>query len=319
MSQIGTSASPSPVFFRPSSVLPPIYLRSTSYTGDGGRTEKQRRNSVGSIDVVAGRTGEGEGQRANPVAGAHVDFHCNDLSPSGTSYYQTETDTNGLFWITGIKGKLLGVKVRKEGYYSCLPFGTNFFYSGENENFVPHADAPIVFHLKKKSPGVPLVSLKQNYRVPRDGTPLGVDLTTGKATIGGSGDLVVQCWTEDEGKPSGAKYDWRCRIAPSGGFVATEEQFPFTAPEQGYIPAAEIEMHADRSDWKSDATLKFYYRLADGQYGRMTFSMIAGGHHFCIIDSLLNPSASRNLEPLRAEPKGPTLPPGVTEVIPDFK
>jgi hypothetical protein len=29
----------------------------------------------------------------------------------------------------------------------------------------------------------------------------------------------------------------------------------------------------------------------------MIFSMIAGGHHFCMINSVLNPSGSRNLEP----------------------
>ncbi len=36
--------------------------------------------------------------------------------------------------------------------------------------------------------------------------------------------------------------------------------------------------------------------MADGRYGRMTFSMIAGGQHFCMIDSFLNPSGARNWE-----------------------
>ena len=298
--------------------IPPTTPRLLPYTNSGQLPEAVQR-VLDEWRTPIEFYGRAVDENTNPVARAYVNFDCNDLSPSGTSYYHTETDTNGLFSITGIKGKLLAVKVHKEGYYSCLPFGANFFYSGENENFVPHADVPVVFHLRKKSEGVPLVSLKQNYRVPRDGTPLEIDLTTGKATIRGGGDLVVQCWTEDEGQPSGAKYDWHCRVTPSGGFVATEEQFPFTAPDQGYAPAAEVQMPADRPDWKSDVALKFYYRLADGRYGRMTFSMIAGGQHFCMVDSFLNPSGSRNLEPMEAKPPAPVLPPGMRAVIPEFK
>jgi hypothetical protein len=84
---------------------------------------------------------------------------------------------------------------------------------------------------------------------------------------------------------------------PGGGLVRTNEEFAFLAPESGYEPSFEINMLADRPDWNSQVDLKFYYLLRDGRYGRMTFSMIAGGQHFCMIDSVLNPSGSRNLEP----------------------
>ena len=139
--------------------------------------------------------------------------------------------------------------------------------------------------------------MRQNYRVARDGTPLAIDLTNGKATTGGSDNLVVQCWTDDQGKLSGQKYDWHCRVTiPGGGLVLSDEEFPFSAPESGYAPSTEIEMLAARPDWKNDVDLKFFFRLSDGRYGRMTFSMIAGGQHFCMIDSLLNPTGFRNLE-----------------------
>jgi hypothetical protein len=142
-----------------------------------------------------------------------------------------------------------------------------------------------------------LVALKRNYRIPRDGTPFAIDLASGHATKEANGNLVVQCWTQDQGKPRGQKYDWRCRITiPGGGIITTDEEFAFLAPEMGYKPSLEIIMPADRPDWKSDTGLKFYYQLSDGRYGRMTFSMIAGGDHFCLIESFLNPSGSRNLE-----------------------
>jgi hypothetical protein len=79
--------------------------------------------------------------------------------------------------------------------------------------------------------------------------------------------------------------------------VLSDEEFAFLAPENGYALTNEIAMPADRTNWTSDVDLKFYYRLADGRYGKMKFSMIAGGHHFCMIDSVLNPTGSRNLEP----------------------
>jgi hypothetical protein len=69
------------------------------------------------------------------------------------------------------------------------------------------------------------------------------------------------------------------------------------APENGYIPTNEIAMPVDDPNWKSDVDVRFYYLLADGHYGRMKFSMVAGGDHFCLIESYLNPTGSRNLEP----------------------
>jgi hypothetical protein len=237
-------------------------------------------------------------ENTNPVSGVHVDFDCNDLSSNGTSYYHTESDANGLFSIRDITGKFLGVHVSKEGYYSSKGDNDSFYYAGENVNFVPDPSNPVIFHLRKKGAGEKLIEVKQNYRVARDGTPLGIDLTTGKASAGGSGDLVVQCWTEDAGKSSGQKYDWHCLVTvPGGGLVLSDEEFAFLAPEEGYVPSAEIKMPADRPDWRNDVDLRFFYRLADGRYGRMTFSMIAGGDHFCMIDSVLNPTGSRNLEP----------------------
>ena len=108
----------------------------------------------------------------------------------------------------------------------------------------------------------------------------------------------MRCWTQDAGKRSGEKYDWRCVVSiPGGGAVTNNAEFAFEAPEQGYTPSLEIAMPAARADWQDDVDVKFYYRLADGRYGKMTFSMIAGGQHFCMIDSVLNPFGSRNLEP----------------------
>src|SRR6266481_8469900 len=53
-----------------------------------------------------------------PVPNAQIDFSCNDVSATGTSNYRRTSDGNGLFSISRIRGKLLVVKVVKDGYYT---------------------------------------------------------------------------------------------------------------------------------------------------------------------------------------------------------
>jgi hypothetical protein len=170
------------------------------------------------------------------------------------------------------------------------------FYAGENENFVPDVNNPVIYHLRKKGESEPLVLLKQNHRVARDGTPLELDLLHGRPVP--QADLKVQCWTSDQGKKSGEKYDWTCVISlPGGGLLESTNEFDFTAPEVGYRPSYQIQMLASEPDgWRNDVEKKLFFKTGNGLYGRMTFAMIAGGDHFCMIQSYINPSGSRNLE-----------------------
>jgi hypothetical protein len=134
--------------------------------------------------------------------------------------------------------------------------------------------------------------------LPRDGAPLSINLTTGATAASENGDFIVQCWTQDAGKHSGEKYDWRCVVSiPGGGAVTNNDEFAFKAPRDGYAPSLEITMRADNPAWQDTVELKFYYHLANGLYGRMVFTMVAFNQHFCMIESALNPSGSQNLEP----------------------
>lgn len=238
-------------------------------------------------------------ENTNPVAGAEIHFVWTDLSQSGSSERTTTSDHNGLFSLQDVTGKALSVQVSKQGYYAYKNYPVGFFYAGENENFVPDPASPVVFRLKKMGQLQALHNLKKSYKIPRDGTPLRIDLETGKSATGEAGGaLTIRCWTADAGKRRGERYDWHCQLnIPEGGLVLSDKEFDFEAPETGYVASTEITMPADRPDWKNDVDLKLFYRLHDGRYGRMIFSMIAGGQHFCMIDSVLNPTGSRNLEP----------------------
>ncbi len=236
---------------------------------------------------------------SNAVVGAQVSFHWMEKpTTDGSRSSNTESDSEGLFSLHGAFGPTLTVSVSKAGYYTSKSTPDGFRYALGNEPFYPDLRNPVVFHLLKKGSGVSLIAVKRNCGIPRDGTPVSINLKTGATATGENGDMVIQCWTHDAGKRSGEKYDWRCVVSfPGGGAVTNNEEFAFEAPENGYAPSLEIAMPADRPDWQDAVDLKFYYRLADGSYGRMTFSMVAFGHHFCMIDSVLNPTGSRNLEP----------------------
>jgi hypothetical protein len=237
-------------------------------------------------------------ENTNAVAGANVRFSWTDITNENASTARTISDETGLFSLRGKHGRSLTVWVNKAGYYAAQGGQKTFLYTLASEKFAPDSTSPVIFFLKKKGQLEALRVVNRSYKIPRDGTPVRIDLETGKSVTGDSGgDLTVRCWTEDAGKRRGEKYDWRCQVdIPGGGLVISDRELDFVAPENGYVASTEITMPADRPDWKNDVDLKFFYRLRDGRYGRMAFSMIAGGDHFCLVDSFLNPSGSRNLE-----------------------
>jgi hypothetical protein len=188
--------------------------------------------------------------KGEPVSGADIDFGWNNLS--GSPSKKAKSDADGMFSLEGEQGKVLEVKVSKPGYYTSKMDRGYFYYAGKNENFLPDSNNPVIYHLRKKGEAEHLVVLKQNYRVPRDGTPLELDLLHGKQVS--QGDLKVRCWTSDQGKRSGAKYDWTCVITfPGGGLLESTNEFDFVAPEAGYQTSYQIQMFESQPEgWKSD-------------------------------------------------------------------
>ena len=243
-------------------------------------------------------------ENTNAVSNADVHFVWTDLSPKGNSDKQTTSDGNGLFSLRNEAGKHLMVQVSKQGYYSYQPFGAAFFYAGEDQNFVPDAANPVIFRLKKKGVAEPLVHVQapiggaKGFRVARDGTAIEISLTTGKTVSLGEGDFRVQCWTDDQSKPRGEKYDWKCQITvPNGGLVQSTEDLDFQAPSDGYRTSELIDMPANvGGEWSSHVKRNYFLKLADGNYARLSFEMVAGGDHFFQLESFLNPSGSRSLE-----------------------
>jgi hypothetical protein len=155
--------------------------------------------------------------------------------------------------------------------------------------------------LRKRGKTEPLIAIRHNYRIAKDGTPVGIDLTTGKLVQPGLGDIAIQAWTSDQGHQvnSNQPYDWRARIeVPGGGLMQRAGEFDFEAPADGYVGSDEIDMPSTSGpQWRSQASRNYFLKLGKGTYARLEFMMIAEGDHFFRVTSFLNPtSGDRNLE-----------------------
>jgi len=258
-------------------------------------------------------------ENEQPVAATTVDFIWNDLPSeeetanfTGGSFTpfaymhssksQTTSDTQGLFSLVDKKGKRLSVMVNRVGYYSTGDARLQSFEYGDRLAgiFTPDPANPVIFHLRKKGPGVDLVTSQYgvspslDVEMPRDGTPVQVDVLERKT---GQGALKIS-----QTKPpyvnwkQATKWAFRMEI-PGGGFVETTEEFPFEAPESGYQPAVAFNFQAGDTNWTTNLSKDYYIKFGDPvRFGRLhveTSTMMSGAR----LTYAINPDGSRCLEP----------------------
>src|SRR6185436_2366594 len=93
--------------------------------------------------------------------------------------------------------------------------------------------------------------------------------------------IQIECWTHNEDKRRGERYNWRCRVSVPGGRiqVATNES-QFLAPLENYVASDEIEMAMDKAQhWQDDVTRNYFLQFANSTFARLKFRMVAGGDH----------------------------------------
>jgi Carboxypeptidase regulatory-like domain len=249
-------------------------------------------------------------QYNNPIPQATVKLSANDKSFGGRpSEYRRQTDTEGRFSIDGIAGITLAVEVSKPGYRG-IPRSEGrqsssglFEYSVSDASvhgpYRPDKDKPTVFVLYKPGSTETLVTVgERTFHISRDGSPLSISLDQ-KNTH----NVILRCWTNDVGRPAGQqKYDWRFEIdVPNGGLVLRNDSFDLEAPEGGYIPSDTVNMPASlpfgHGGWSGLAERSYFLRFNDGIFARVDLQMHAGGDHFVVWESYLNPEPGhRNLE-----------------------
>jgi len=254
-------------------------------------------------------------QNGAPIEGATATFN---LGPKTLDDYADEskivvlTDANGLFSLTGKAGGGFSLWVSKDGYYSdpdqasaSLPYWrkmmspqTSFNRNGTWQPF-PTEKQPTIFTLTKKGrPAANLVFKHVRIPMPKDGTPVYIDLAQGRVVAAGQGDLQVESWVTDNGKDVVHPYPWKCRVTViGGGLHPRSEHLDFQAPSTGYQTQDEVDMSATAAHWSRDMIKKYFLQIGGNRYVRMHFEMVSGGNNFLNLDYDLNPQpGDHNLE-----------------------
>jgi hypothetical protein len=245
-------------------------------------------------------------EKGDPVPGATVRYSANNNpNPTGEGTKgTTTTDNRGVFSID-TSGIGIFVRVSKDGYYEIPTseshrIGSSAGFSnadkvGRSDHAIPSSNSPAIFTLRKKGQASRLIRVTERpIKIPKNGAPVNIDLTTGR--VAAEGALKVECWTQDDARDSQGHYPWRCRISvPGGGLIKREDAFAFEAPRDGYQSFDDIAPRQDR--WSPDREQQYFVKTADNHFARLNVSIVAGGDHFVTIDSYFNPQAgARNLE-----------------------
>jgi hypothetical protein len=244
-------------------------------------------------------------QYGSAVPLADVKIAANDKPLGGRpSEYTLKSDTDGLFAITGIVGITLSIEVSKPGYQVIPPAdnkvtSSGVFDYGLSSNRGPHhpdKENPVIFTLHKHGPLESLHKVgERNFRIPRDGTPLSISLDQGQTH-----QVILRCWNTDSQRAAGQRqYDWWFEITISNGGLAPQTGLDSEAPPNGYVPNDIVDMPGSlpAEKWHGFIQKSYFIRFDDGIFARAKLEMHAGGDHFVVWESVLNPRpGSRNLE-----------------------
>lgn len=251
-------------------------------------------------------------ENTNPVVGANISFAWSETPErEGEMTETTQSNGEGLFSLRGKHGPSLEVRVSKEGYYASHHGHWGFSYS--SGDFSPDPRNPVIFRMRKQGEGTELITsasgIRPNLpvRAPRDGSPVKVDLI-GKR-LAAVGDLEIR-QVKPEARQWQQATEWSFHMEiPDGGFVEQDEDFPFSAPVDGYKPAVDFKFSKTDSNWNPQFTKGFY--IAFGQPRKYGWLRVESniGQETSFLTYNINPSGSRNLEPSSAAPSRPTVPP----------
>ncbi len=236
-----------------------------------------------------------------PLADAEVVFIVNDESSEGTTEYHKKSDGEGLFALTGVKGKGTAVDVSKKGYYRTKSANSYFHYAGiEDTFFIPDPNNPVVFQLRKKGEAAELVHREKLFTFSIDGTKYCLDLLTGKKVVepNAQSDFAVSFVRSN--KIIDHKFDWEVVFeSANGGFIESNEEFMLEAPETGYQQSLHFGYLASDPNWKRDMERKFFLQSRGGKFYARLEVLIKPKYNeeaAIYLTYYLNPDGSRNLE-----------------------
>jgi len=236
-------------------------------------------------------------EKGTPIEGATAKIGVADKIFQDPTFYTKISNADGLFSITDIHGLSLGINVSKDGYYRLPQSSQNYGYAaGEpSSGPIPTSDHPAIFMLRKKGVGVQLIVKSVSSHLPRDGTPVDIDLEAGKVVSTNTGNLQIELWSNFNQEEPNTPYDWKYQISvPGGGLIARTDDLDFVAPNDGYQTSDANSFTAGQPHYNRRVEKQYFVQLADGKYARMDIS-VGGAVN---ILAYINPtSGDHNLEP----------------------
>jgi hypothetical protein len=236
-------------------------------------------------------------QNSQPVEGAVVILTWSTIG--GTYKKILQTRTNGEFSITEIQGKGISVDVSKEHYRAGSKIRGSFDYGRfQDRHFhVPDKNDPVVFELWKLGDSEPMYYWYLNTDTPIDGNPTWIDVKNGKIKAA-EADIAFATLRSEQPGSRDSSYTLVIKTSDGGGIAMADEEFMFSAPNQGYQQEIKIEEKAGDPKFEGTKKLRFYLKTKDGKYAAVVaeitqFNDPAAGLRMFIY---FNPSGSKNLE-----------------------
>jgi hypothetical protein len=233
-----------------------------------------------------------------PIPAVKVEFSWTDLSSAGNSTAMTLSNSAGAFSLESKTGRVLQVDVNKDGYYKPRNERLKSFdYAGfwEPTYHEPDPAHPVIFHLRSKGKSETLSIGEVHPPVSADGTPTRLNLLNG-GRVAADGQIEIAAITNTEKYPP-RLFDWEASIGvPDGGLIEHNLEFPFEAPQEGYLPKIEFKMPANAPDWKRSLEKTYFIRFGNPpKYGRIHIRL-NGASQKVSLTYAVNPTGSRNLE-----------------------
>lgn len=263
-------------------------------------------------------------QHGDPVPGATVKLFPVD-TPSGDeskSKLTLNSDADGKFSVQGLRGFSLGVQVNKDGYLYLSPLGgpsssalIDYANGAEAGKRFSNPETPLVLELQKIGIVEPLIYIeKPRWNLPLDGKVRRIALDSDTGT--GPHQIEFRLWSDtrirhEPGNNAYTPFGWsfEARI-PGGGFIWSDSDYNFEAPETGYKEAIRYDHPAPqpRGKWKRFQNGRYFVKFADGSHGRIRFDIDAGiesDYGPLSMTSWLNPKpGSRNLASPKSDGSG---------------
>lgn len=240
-----------------------------------------------------------------PIAGASVEFIWNDLSSQGSSKAATQSDSAGLFSLTGVAGKGLSVHVKKAGYYTSNEQNQITFeyaaYFAKDYHYQPDPAKPVIFRLKKKGEAEALVVRHVVERLAYDKGSYYYDLQRGSLGQQPPASTALKFTFTRSSSRQGEPFDSTWKIeAINADLREHNDEFPQLAPTEGYTKEWEASGSALDEPFNQTSQAKFYVQTSDNRHARLEVELMHPNLRDMgpklIIKSYLNPTGSRNLE-----------------------